>query len=105
MLLLLWWLEYDHLITASNIISTLLLSFTLNIIIIIVIINLCFTLVLGIELQKKKKRKKRRRGRSVELTDCQKNTMSVHIVLQVIKYLPWKQHLFVFICDTNMTER
>ena len=104
MLLLLWWLEYDHLITASNIISTLLLSFTLNIIIIIVIINLCFTLVLGIELQKKKK-KKRRRERSVELTDCQKNTMSVHIALQAIKSLPWKQHLFVFICDTNMTER
>ena len=98
-------MEYDHLITASNIINTLLLSFTL-IIIIIVIINLYFTLVLGMELKKKKKeKKKRRRERSVELTDCQKNTMSVHIAIQAIKSLPWKQHLFVFICDTNMTER
>ena len=35
----------------------------------------------------KKKKKKRRREKQVELSDCQKNTMSVHIALQAIKSL------------------
>ena len=41
----------------------------------------------GASKKKKKKKKKRRREKQVELSDCQKNTMSVHIALQLIKSL------------------